>query len=58
MGAGYALGAEQAALVRAYLARLLQARALGGPALSPGAGGMLAARNISDWLYGAWCGVH
>ena len=38
--------------MRAYLARLLQAGALGGPALSPGAGGVLAARNITDWLYG------
>lgn len=54
-GAGYALSAEQAARVRGYLARVLQARALGGPALSPGGGGVLAARNISDWLYGACC---
>jgi hypothetical protein len=52
-GAGYSLTAGQAAGARAYLARLLQAGALGGPALSPGAGGPLAARNISDWLYGA-----
>ena len=52
-GAGYALSAQQAAWVRAYLARLLLAGGLGGSALSPGAGGVLAARNISDWLYGA-----
>ncbi|KAK9837305.1 hypothetical protein WJX81_005203 [Elliptochloris bilobata] len=51
-GAGYTLGAEQVARVRAYMARLLQVGALGGPALSPGAGGLLAARNVSDWLTG------
>jgi len=57
-GAGYSLTASQAARVRAYLARLLQAGALGGLALSAGAGGPLPARNISDWLYGARSLLH